>query len=1001
MQQPEVTPVVPGVEADPSPTQQTLILVVGMHRSGTSLLGSLLSGLGVAMPGPLLEGDQHNPEGYFERKDITALQENLLIAMGRWWPSAEGLLPLPADWMRQPATQATIETIVHLLKPESCGPATVIQALKDPRCSLLLPLWRQVAARLGLHLKLLLAIRDPAEVMVSLLQRDAVPAGMTAERAEQLWWRHNRQVLRDAADLPLEVIDYSRWFVDAPAQLERLALFCGHPPPSRGGNSQLLALIRPEHRRSHRPGSAGPTPAPIFRELYRRLAQLAAGPSQEGRQRRREKLQRWLMHPDRWLPSRSCGTRQQLRRWLARARLLALAPGKTNAWFDGDHYRCQVPELPAAASPLLHYLQHGWREGRSPHPLFDGSYYCAVAQAHGFHIEGPPFVHALRKGLGRGLTPAPWVDSRWLSRQGGHLDAERPPALAQCHPCAPAALTLSGGNPSEAACRLGRWWKEGFSAEDLALLAQLPSEPSALPLERPSLPDHFRLLPIGSDPTDWQLHAWLQHLPLRAGQSVASALFEAPAGAPEVHLNLADLAGTPQGMERISSLSNAYLLLDPSPLRGRLLRQLGLPVWRLSVTVEGNGWLDQAEDPAIAQAQLGLPPVEGLLQAPISHPEALQILCLGTAGETWERALEAPCWGIPGFDSLQIRTPEQARLLAAWLDRTQREGMQLVRLNPGAQERIVAGWRALRRPAHDPPHWQPAQSFASPLATEALAEELAWRRHGSRMPDPELVTPRPEHTVLFNHGEKGTASAAVCISLYNYADRITAALDSAAAQRHQELELIVVDDGSTDDGIERVLKWMDTHGQRFVRTQFLGHRQNAGLAAARNTAFAASTAPWSFVLDADNQLLPDAVSLCLSVADQASATTAVVYPLVEIRSRNPETARIRTLIGGMAWQREQFLHGNCVDAMALIRRRAWEAVGGFHHIPGGWEDFDFWCCLIDAGWHGLLCPQRLAIYNSHPASMLSTHTDRHVRRISRLLQARHPWLQLPMARADI
>ena len=72
-----------------------LILVVGMHRSGTSLLGSILEALGVAMPGPLMPGDHHNPGGYFERSDITALQEELLIDLQRWWPSERGTQPLP------------------------------------------------------------------------------------------------------------------------------------------------------------------------------------------------------------------------------------------------------------------------------------------------------------------------------------------------------------------------------------------------------------------------------------------------------------------------------------------------------------------------------------------------------------------------------------------------------------------------------------------------------------------------------------------------------------------------------------------------------------------------------------------------------------------------------------------------------------------------------------------------------------------------------------------
>ena len=86
-----------------------------------------------------------------------------------------------------------------------------------------------------------------------------------------------------------------------------------------------------------------------------------------------------------------------------------------------------------------------------------------------------------------------------------------------------------------------------------------------------------------------------------------------------------------------------------------------------------------------------------------------------------------------------------------------------------------------------------------------------------------------------------------------------------------------------------------------------------------------------------------------------------------------------------------------VDAMALIRRRAWHDVGGYTHIEGGWEDYDFWCKLIEAGYHGLLCPQILAVYRSHAQSMSHCATNQSWRALSRTLQHRHPWLSLPLA----
>jgi hypothetical protein len=112
-----------------------------MHRSGTSLLGSLLPACGISLPGPLIPGDTHNPEGYFERSDVTALQEQLLIDLERWWPAPRGMQPLPEGWLHSARGQRALAELIALLRAEherQQGP----WAIKDPRSSLLLPLWK-------------------------------------------------------------------------------------------------------------------------------------------------------------------------------------------------------------------------------------------------------------------------------------------------------------------------------------------------------------------------------------------------------------------------------------------------------------------------------------------------------------------------------------------------------------------------------------------------------------------------------------------------------------------------------------------------------------------------------------------------------------------------------------------------------------------------------------------------------------------------------------------
>ena len=120
---------------------------------------------------------------------------------------------------------------------------------------------------------------------------------------------------------------------------------------------------------------------------------------------------------------------------------------------------------------------------------------------------------------------------------------------------------------------------------------------------------------------------------------------------------------------------------------------------------------------------------------------------------------------------------------------------------------------------------------------------------------------------------------------------------------------------------------------------------------------------------------------------------AVVYPIIEIRNQTGGLES-RHLVSERPWDQAQLAQANYIDAMALIRRQAWEQVEGYTHIPGGWEDYDFWCKLIDAHWHGVQCPQVLATYTSHAASMRATSTNRQERQLRRLLQQRHPWLNL-------
>lgn len=242
---------------------------------------------------------------------------------------------------------------------------------------------------------------------------------------------------------------------------------------------------------------------------------------------------------------------------------------------------------------------------------------------------------------------------------------------------------------------------------------------------------------------------------------------------------------------------------------------------------------------------------------------------------------------------------------------------------------------------------------------------------------------------LFDSGSANDAEATVCITLYQYETHIVDALESAFEHDFRALGLVILDDCSSDNGPKRAERWLEKHSLRFAFTELARHRQNRGLAAARNGAFDLSPSEFVMTLDADNQLYPRCVSRLY--ASLAASDFGFAYSIIgQFEDRV-------ALMGCNSWSPELLKFGNYIDAMSLIRKSVWARLGGYSRMQvGGWEDFDFWCKLVAAGINGLFVPEILARYRVHSSSMLSTETTAGLneQQVKRQMQARHPWLEL-------
>ena len=226
----------------------------------------------------------------------------------------------------------------------------------------------------------------------------------------------------------------------------------------------------------------------------------------------------------------------------------------------------------------------------------------------------------------------------------------------------------------------------------------------------------------------------------------------------------------------------------------------------------------------------------------------------------------------------------------------------------------------------------------------------------------------------------------VAVSVFDYADAVTHALDSLLDQTHPRLELVVVDDASRDRSAAVVEGWIAEHAGRFERAQLIRQPRNRGLPAARNLAFEAAASDHVMVLDADNALRPRAIARLLEAKLDAQA--AVAYAQITFFGAG-------TGLGvADVWRREAFRRDNYVDAMALVSRRAWAAVGGYAPIDYGWEDYDLWCRFVEAGLTGVYVPELLCRYHVRMESMVRTDTTRERNRLVHAMMARHPWLEL-------
>lgn len=228
-------------EGPDPPLRRRAIVVLGMHRSGTSAVTRVLNLLGAGLPRQLKPGARDNVPGFWEGRPIVRRHDLLLQSLGSSW---DDVAALPGDWLSRQSTRTHEDALLQLLRQDFSDADTF--AVKDPRASRLVPLWLRLLERFDADASFALVVRHPLEVARSLAARD----GFGEQKSLLLWLIHLVEAERATRGRPRAFVSYERLLREPDAVVAQLRrrLEAGLAVPTEQARIAIREFLSDEHR---------------------------------------------------------------------------------------------------------------------------------------------------------------------------------------------------------------------------------------------------------------------------------------------------------------------------------------------------------------------------------------------------------------------------------------------------------------------------------------------------------------------------------------------------------------------------------------------------------------------------------------------------------------------------------------------------------------------------------------------------------------------------------
>lgn len=259
-------------------SEPPIVCILGMHRSGTSLVSRVLNVLGLDL-GPeehLMGPSEANPSGHWESQPISDINDEILLRLGGSWWEPPVFAP---GWERSPELAELRSQARDLIQADFSG--RNLWGFKDPRNCLTAPFWQQI---LG-PMRYVICLRNPVDVAASLEARNEEPVPF--DQGLELWLTYVRATFAATAGHRSQLLFYEDLMADPEPVVARLARFIGHE--SEAAQPEARAAIRVAaseglwHHRTAVPNVVDASRVPFHvKGLYMALRQFVPGPEGVG-----------------------------------------------------------------------------------------------------------------------------------------------------------------------------------------------------------------------------------------------------------------------------------------------------------------------------------------------------------------------------------------------------------------------------------------------------------------------------------------------------------------------------------------------------------------------------------------------------------------------------------------------------------------------------------------------------------------------------------------------